>query len=1277
MKLQMIVVGNVTTEIQTYEYQLKLIDQSDTPVVIKAIDIDEISSPLGKIDKGKICEILGVPQAELNRPSEGEVDLMVGLQYAAYHPVRIRAVGHLLLYENRFGKTVGGSHPDIQEDTMLKDSCFKVRTAVVLHVQSLMEPFFEIESLGVSCIPKCGACSCGTCHPGGKAMTLKDERELEMIEKGLEFDPDKGRWQAEYPWIKDPSVLKDNRRVVMAKLRSTERRLEKDPGYQVEYSQQIQELLDRKAARNVTNEELRNYEGPTFYLSHHAVSNPLSKSTRLRIVFDSKASYLGFSLNDCLAKGPSLLNQLVGVLLRFRQERVAFIGDVRKMFYSIDIPCKDQMMHLFLWRNCDPNEPVSTYAVTTVNMGDRPSATIAQVALRKTAEMAKAQFPEASKIVVENSYMDDISASVPDSLQARARMREIDEMLNSKGFFIKEWFSNTPDEKPVPHLQDTMEPVHSKQMADMTSISQFLSGDTEHRETEGILGLRWDLERDELRFKFKAKLTIPDQYTKRSILSVANSIFDPLGFITPFSTKIKIALRGAWAYEPKLGWDTPLPEPIRNVWEEILKQIPRLPSLSFPRALTLQAVAENPILIVLCDGSQHAYGATAYIRWRMTDGTWRARLVIAKSKVAPLKTVDIVRIELCGAVLGARLRKTVQDQMSVQFQKVIHLTDSEIVHAMINRQSYGFNTFVANRVGEIHRNSQAHEWAWIPGTTNIADMTTRGCSPEELEKDTEWQCGPKFLQRGEDEWPARFEVNKDTQLVEAKYQKKTKDDQIRETPFVGVVQAAETETLASRIDATRFSRWLHLKAVTARILYLYRKYSSDSEVSEISSEDSHAAEIWWIKEAQRSIDIKRCTNLKPTKDEKGVWRVGGRTERWMASTWNRQKFILLPKDAHVSVLIARYLHESGGHLGVAASISKVRSRFWIIGLRSLMKSIVRNCCHCRKKLKMLHSQTMSTLPVERLKPSPSFLTVGIDYFGPYATKGEVQKRVRGKSFGVIITCFSCRAVYVDVAHDASTDGFLQVLRRFVCVRGWPAVIYSDQGTQFVGASNELKEILRGLSSEQIKELGWPEQKIEWRFSPPDAKWYNGATESLVKSVKRALNAAVGENVMQFSELQTCMFEAAEMVNARPIGIHPNSPDEEVYLCPNDLLLGRATNHVPQGPFKERCSDRHRFDFVQSIATAFWKRWTREVFPNMVVQRKWHTESRNLAVGDVVLVQDLNPVRGKWKMAIVEQPITSTDGKVRRAMISYKTDEGTRSLVERAVQKLIVIVPKEE
>jgi len=340
-----------------------------------------------------------------------------------------------------------------------------------------------------------------------------------------------------------------------------------------------------------------------------------------------------------------------------------------------------------------------------------------------------------------------------------------------------------------------------------------------------------------------------------------------------------------------------------------------------------------------------------------------------------------------------------------------------------------------------------------------------------------------------------------------------------------------------------------------------------------------------------------------------------------------------------------------------------------------MREVIQRCRHCKEKLKAMEAQVMSPLPVERIKPSPAFATSGVDYFGPFATKGEVQKRVRGKSYGVIFTCFSSRAVYVDVAHDLSTDGFLQTLRRFASLRGWPSKMYSDNGTQLVGASNEMKEIVRSLSVEEIRKFGQP-FGMEWEFAPPDGKWYNGATEALVKSVKRALSAAIGENVMKFSELQTCMFEAAELVNERPIGAHPDSPEEGVYLCPNDLLLGRASNHVPQGPFKERASSNHQFDFIQKVVAVFWKRWTREVFPNMVVEPKWHAEHRNLRKGDVVLVQDLNPVRGRWKMALVENPILSQDGRVRRVEISFRSSEGTRLTVERPVQKLIVIVPNE-
>ena len=148
---------------------------------------------------------------------------------------------------------------------------------------------------------------------------------------------------------------------------------------------QIQDMLDRKVARRITEQELSRYQGPKFYLAHHGVLSPQSVSTRMRVVFNSSARTRGrLSLNDCLAKGPCLLNQLLGILLRFRQDRFAFIGDIKKMFHSIDTPIYDQMTHLFLWRNMEVEKNPETYAMTAVNMGDRPAAAIARTTLKMT-----------------------------------------------------------------------------------------------------------------------------------------------------------------------------------------------------------------------------------------------------------------------------------------------------------------------------------------------------------------------------------------------------------------------------------------------------------------------------------------------------------------------------------------------------------------------------------------------------------------------------------------------------------------------------------------------------------------------------------------------------------------------------------------------------------------------------------------------------------------------------------------------------------------------------
>ena len=493
---------------------------------------------------------------------------------------------------------------------------------------------------------------------------------------------------------------------------------------------------------------------------------------------------------------------------------------------------------------------------------------------------------------------------------------------------------------------------------------------------------------------------------------------------------------------------------------------------------------------------------------------------------------------------------------------------------------------------------------------------------------------------------------------------------------VAVIQCVDS--LASRIDIHRFSKWYRLINTTARVLKLYERFKQGGENNSVLRQaDIHRAENFWITEAQKEFDVqsKQLQKFRPRRNENNIIVVGGRTERWMEGTWNRQLFILLPKKHRVSFLIARREHARTGHLGRDATISKIRATYWILGIRSIVKNLVDNCVLCKAKLKKLQEQIMAPLPVERLKPCPPFTNVMIDYFGPFAIRGEVQKRIRGKCYGVLFTCMNMRAVYVDIANDYSTPGFLMVLRRFASIRGWPTKFFSDQGTQLGGASNELKTAIKeldwGMIEEQSRTLG---QGTEWNFSPADAPWYNGAVEALVKTTKRALNVSVGESVLSFSELQTCMFEAAELVNQRPIGNHPSDPSDGVYLCPNDLLLGRASSSIPEGPFQERSSHRYRLDFVQQIVSAFWKRWVREVFPNLVICPKWHTERRNLKAGDIVLMQDDNALRGKWKKALVVDAPASADGKVRHVQLRYCTPNNTQVTVDRAVQRFILLVP---
>ena len=1266
IKVSITKVGGVTEEIDSFRYSVPLTDRQGYVVHILAYGIDRITADIEDINTQSVVGLfMGVGREQIERP-RGQVDLLIGFEYAGYHPIRLQAVDHLLVLENRFGRCLGGTHPAIKERTRR----ILAATAMIHHVATCsLEDFMKLESMGVECKPRCGNCRCGKCPIGSKDYTLKEERELALIDQNLTFHG--SHWEAAYPWIKDPANLSDNRRVAFATLKALERRLERDPTKAKVYDAQMKDMIDRGVAREIPKEEMASYKGPIHYIAHHEVLKPDSKSTPVRIVFNSSANYKGHILNDYWAKGPDMMNSLLGVLLRFRENEVALVGDIRKMYHSIFTTLKDQHCHRFLWRGMRTNEDPKTYCMKVVNMGDRPSATIATVALKKTAELGKDQFPKAASTIQQNVYVDDILESVQTLDKARTHAREIDQLIKPGNFILKKW-------------------VFSGEGLD-TDDEEWPGKES----SEKVLGISWNPKRDVFHFitrinfsQKKKKLRqgpdlrgdqipseIPSVLTKRMCLSQVNGIYDPLGLVAPFTIKAKILLRKMWGI--KLGWDDPIPDDMKREWIQFFKELYEVADISFQRCIKPEGAdtETKPTLIVFSDGSEQAFGTVAYIRWLLNNGRYVSNLVASKSRIAPIAIASIVRLELSGAVLNKRLTCFIKKEMRLEFDRELHIVDSEIVRSMIQKQSYGFKTFVATRIGEIQEATEPEDWWWCRGELNVADFITRGKTPSEIGSESVWQQGPTFLQQPIEEWPIEQSCSERNLPERAK--------------VVMVADAREADTLANRIGIHRYSSYDKLLRVTARILAMYNDKAFSSATKVLTAKDIEQAELFWIKECQKPImktlnDDKVAFNklyakLCPKVRDDDVIVVGARAGRYVHFSYNKQEVPLLVYRHPFSKLYATHVHHRG-HPGVQTTVSKIRSKFWIINLFKMAKSIRHHCVPCRRQEKDMVSQKMGQLPLARLKPSPPWNYVGVDLFGPFTTRGEVNKRARGKAYGVIFNCFTTRAVHIDLAVDYSASGFLQVLRRFVSLRGYPSEMYSDGGSQLVGASNELKQAIDGWDADKLHEFGVTDG-MTWKFSMADSPWQNGVTEILIKGVKKAINHAIGSQVLQFHELQTVFYEVANLVNERPIGRHPTDPEDGVYLCPNNLLLGRATGRVPSGPWRETNNPRHRVEFIQNIIKAYWIKWTRDYFPSLIIRQKWHHQRRNVQKGDVVLVQDSNAVRGNWRMGIVDEVHPDETGNVRNVQVRLKTADksdqcrnANYTLIRRAVQRLIVLVP---
>ena len=1266
-------------------YNLQLKDQKNKPVMFEVYGINRISNDIEAIDIQGISHLFS--QSELCGLNEvkGTIDVLIGLDHAIYHPQIVTQKGNLTIVSNCFGKCLCGSY--YSEDKPTETMISRVATNHFTG-QSIAE-FINAESLGRVYDTEC------KCSQKSINMTLKEERETRLIEEGLSFKDD--HWEACYPWQKDPYDLPNNRHTAFAILKSTERRLMKNEETMTRYQSQIQDMLDRKVAKILPQNELLQYKGPLYYISHHEIWKPESESTPCRIVYNSSANYKGHVLNDYWVKGCSLINNLTDILLRFRENYVGMAGDIQKMYHSIKLSALDQHTHRFLWRNFEILREPDTYVMTSVCFGDRPAGTIAITALNKSVDMAPEEFAEAKCTVRDNTYVDDIIDSFESPTVCKEIAQQIETMLRVGGFNIKSR-TTTGNKEIIPDIEraDVIKDDSSLVTGNhrnIVNLTEFLQNDIK-TPNQKVLGIYWDPQTDQFYFHIQFNLNrkrkglrlgqplqrediingMPMALTKRLILSWVNRLYDPLGLISPFIIRAKILMQKLWMNdECKLSWDDPISENLQNEWNQFFIDIFEVEKISFHRCVKPRGVSNDaPLLIIFCDSSELAFGCSAYIRWRLLDGTYTSHLLISKTHVAPLRAITIVKLELNSARLGSRLKSFIDAEVRIKFGRSYFIVDSEITLGMIQNDSHKLSSYYGVRIGEIQERTSTSDWYWTCSANNVADWTTRGKSPSALHCNSQWQKGPSFLSLPESEWPLqqKFEVLTIPEVIKT---------------VMTIVSDLKQDSLCLRINIDHFSSYVRLIRVTARILSMYipnPSLSFRNVIQHPTQMNLKQATEYWIRDAQQSISEfeNRFANLGPVKSEDGIFRVGQRVQRWTDYNYNEPGLVLLPGEHRLSYLYVLFIHRIG-HNGVMATVSKVRLKFWVTNLNNMVKNLIKGCVICRKHARALGEQIMAPLPLERLKPSPPFYNVAVDYFGPMQIRGEVNRRSMGKGYGVLFTCLSTRAVFADVAHNYSTEGFLTVFRRFTCIRGYPAKMYSDNGKQFTAASKELRLTIKDLDWNRIREFG-AEPGMEWHFSPGDAPWQNGCVESLIKSIKKAIQLAIGMQVLKFSELQTVLYEAANLVNERPIGKHPADPEEERYLCPNDILLGRASSRVPGGPFKE-VSSRRRYEFLQKVVDVFWRKWTHHYFQSLIIRQKWHTEKRNLMIGDVVLIKDSNSIRGKWKLGKVNKTISSADGHVRRCVVVYKQQPPGMKLaanytsIERPIQDLVVIIPKDE
>ena len=1066
-----------------------------------------------------------------------------------------------------------------------------------------------------------------------------------------------GHYKVTLPWKELHDSLPDNYQLSVNRLKGLLRRLRHTPNLLHQYHSMIQEQLAKGIIEPVdTNEVTTNL---VHYLPHHGVVRTDKATTKLRIVYDASSKTSGPSLNECLYKGPKFNQMILDLLIRFRSYRIALVADVEKAFLMISVDGKDRDVLRFIWvDDVLKEEPeLYVYRFTRVVFGVSSSPFLLNATVRYHLERFLGTNEYTVKRLLQSTYVDDVISGAGSEEEAFQLYTEAKMIFRAGGFNLRKFLSNSPD---VQARIDATEGVSNSMCSDVR-----------------VLGIPWNSNNDTLVFDLSnlAEAACNLQPTKRNVISLVGRIYDPLGFLAPVTIRYKILFQKLC--KSKIDWDDDLTEGLLEEWKVLIAELREATPISVPRSYCYQ-VEGLPLLYTLCgfcDASKHAYASVVYLVIESENNT-EVKFVVAKTRVAPLQPQTIPRLELLSAFLLSKLIQSVADSLSPNLPS-LHLkcyTDSQVALFWIRGTTREWNPFVSNRVKEIRKRVHPDYWRHCPGSSNPADLPSRGILSVELTVSQLWRRGPEWLQMG-------FEPSTPAPVQEMPSECALEMKRVQSHSLVSTETTTGVELILDPGRYSKFSRLIGVTVAVLRAIRCFKKLTKPPEDDPLTNLRQEA-ELLWIRSAQKTLsDIKTLTKqFNLFKDDQGVWRCGGRlanTEVPYATKFP----ILLPKSHSIATLIVRQAHERVFHNGVKETLTQMRSKYWIPRGRSFTRKVLNQCVTCRRFEGLpFASPPPPPLPECRVKEVPAFFYTGVDFAGPLVVSIG-QKGQSMKVWIALFTCYVTRAVHLETVTNQSTTAFIYCLKRFAARRGLPSRFISDNGKTFKAAAKYLDDVFKdGTVQTYLSERG-----ITWQFNVERAPWWGGAFERIVRSTKRCLRKLIGRAHFSHEELTTTLTEIEAVLNSRPLS-YVSGEDIDEPITPSHLIVGRRLLSLPDH-LDHMCVledgdytlDEHhvtrRIKHINNVLNHFWKRWRTEYLSNLrevhalSARKGQRVKNSRISVGDIVIIKDEQLPRGQWKLGVVQTLLTGQDGQTRAATVKLASSGRQHPLLRRPIQLL--------